>query len=149
MMAVARVFSIAALAATLVLPGCGPGGAGDAGTGADAPAPPEMSRSVAAAKPEQVGQCVATTISSVGVRLEGVPDSGSAIQYANGMSQVSYDAVEGIDHSRVGDEVQICLVSIPEDCPPGDDRGRVYAGTNQRTGETWSAPDSAHNCGGA
>ena len=65
------------------------------------------------------------------------------------MSQVEYDAVPGIDHSRIGDTVRLCLVSIPKNCPPGDDRGRVYEGTNLRTNEKWSAPDSEHMCGGA
>jgi hypothetical protein len=96
-----------------------------------------------------VGECLDTTVSSVGSRLEGMPTSGSAILYANGLSQVSYDAVPGIDHSHAGDRVHLCLTSTPHDCPPGDDRGKVYAAANARTGETWSAPDSEHMCGGA
>ena len=39
-------------------------------------------------------------------RLDGVPDSGSAITYANGGHQVSYDMVPGIQHSRVGDPIK-------------------------------------------
>ncbi|MEQ1617010.1 MAG: hypothetical protein ABL883_01540 [Terricaulis sp.] len=65
------------------------------------------------------------------------------------MAQVEYDALPGVANSRVGDEVRVCLVSVPENCPPGDDRGRMYSGTNLRTGESWSAPDSQHMCGGA
>jgi hypothetical protein len=103
----------------------------------------------ASAAPTNVGDCNETTVALVGPRLEGVPDSGSAIQYANGLGQVSYDIVPGIANSQVGDTVNVCLVSAPENCPPGDNRGRVYSATNARTGETWSAPDSQHMCGGA
>ncbi|GAM96925.1 hypothetical protein U91I_00546 [alpha proteobacterium U9-1i] len=97
----------------------------------------------------QVGDCVETSITLVGSRLEGVADSGSGVEFANGMSQVSYDVLPGVSNSRVGDPVRLCLVSVPQNCPPGDDRGRVYAGTNLRTNETWTAPDSQHMCGGA
>jgi hypothetical protein len=107
---------------------------------------PEVAASMA---PANVGECVETIVALVGPRLEGAPDSGSAIQYANGLGQVSYDIVPGIANSQVGDAVNLCLVSVPENCPPGDDRGRVYAATNARTGETWSAPGSQHMCGGA
>ena len=96
-----------------------------------------------------VGACIDATVASVGSRLDAMPNSGSAILYTNSMSQVSYDAVPGIDHSKTGDTVHLCLTSAPHGCPAGDDRGKVYAATNQRTGETWSAPDSEHACGGA
>ena len=99
--------------------------------------------------PTQVGDCAKTKVASTGPRLEGAPDSGSSIQYANGLSQVDYSVVPGITNSRPGDEVSVCLVSIPTDCPPGDNRGRVYEATNLRTRETWQAPDSQHSCGGA
>lgn len=102
-----------------------------------------------ASRGAKVGDCVDVTVGSVGSRLEGVPNSGSAVLYTNGVSQVSYDAVPGIDHSKSGDKVHLCLTSLPQNCPPGDDRGKVYTGTNQRTGESWSAPDSEHMCGGA
>jgi hypothetical protein len=99
--------------------------------------------------PQKVGDCVNTVVTEVGSRLEGVPNSGSAILYANGLTQVSYDAVPGIDHSKPGDNVRLCLTSLPQNCPPGDDRGKVYSAANQRTGEIWSASDSEHMCGGA
>jgi hypothetical protein len=102
----------------------------------------------AEALPTEVGECGETTIEDIGYRL-GDPDSGSAISYASGGSQVSYDTFPEIHRSRVGDEVKLCLVSVPEDCPPGDDRGKVYSATNLRTGESWEAPDSQHSCGGA
>lgn len=98
--------------------------------------------------PTEIGACSETTIEDIGYRL-GDPDSGSAISYANGGGQVSYDTIPEIHRSRVGDPVRLCLVSMPEDCPPGDDRGKVYSATNLRTGESWEAPDSQHSCGGA
>lgn len=103
----------------------------------------------ASAAPQHVGDCVETSVREIASRLEGVPDSGSAITYANGVYQVSYDMVDGITHSRVGDPVHLCLTSLPENCPPGDDRGKTYTATNTRTHETWSERDAEHMCGGA
>ena len=45
--------------------------------------------------------------------------------------------------------VLVCLVALPQDCPPGDDRGKTYAAANLRTLGAWSAADSEHMCGGA
>lgn len=98
--------------------------------------------------PTKIGSCSNTTITDIGYRL-GEPDTGSAISYANGGVQISYDTIAEIHHSKVGDTVTLCLVSLPEDCPPDDDRGKIYRATNLRTGETWEAPDSQHSCGGA
>jgi hypothetical protein len=57
--------------------------------------------------------------------------------------------IAAIHRSRPGDKAKVCLVSIPKNCPPNDDRGKVYRATNLRTGESWEAPDSQHSCGGA
>ncbi|MBV9114173.1 MAG: hypothetical protein JOY67_15270 [Hyphomicrobiales bacterium] len=103
----------------------------------------------AAGMPTQLGECVETRVKEVGTRLENGPGSGSLITFANGGTQVSYDQVPQVDHSRPGDLVSMCLVSIPRDCPPGDNRGRRYRTTNKRTGQTWTLPDAAHMCGGA
>jgi hypothetical protein len=110
--------------------------------------PAEWQQAKAEDLPTEIGACSETTIEDIGYRL-GDPDSGSAISYANGGGQVSYDTIPEIHRSRVGDPVRLCLVSIPEDCPPGDDRGKVYSATNLRTSESWEAPDSQHSCGGA
>ncbi len=99
--------------------------------------------------PKQVGQCVNTTVKSIGTRLEGTPGSGSAVDFQNGGYQVSYDTVPAVEQSRRGDPVRMCLVSIPKNCPKGDDRGRVYRTTNLRTNQSWQLPDSEHMCGGA
>jgi hypothetical protein len=99
--------------------------------------------------PTKPGQCVATSIKEITSRLEGAPDSGSAIVYADGIYGVSYDMIAQITHSKVGDKVTLCLASLPQDCPKGDERGKVYAAFNLRTQEFWELPDAEHMCGGA
>jgi hypothetical protein len=103
----------------------------------------------AANLPQRVGQCVETRVKAVENRLENAPGSGSAIEFANGGYQVSYDQVPAVDASRPGDPVTMCLVAIPQGCPPGDDRGRSDRTTNRRTAKSWTLPDSEHGCGGA
>jgi hypothetical protein len=99
--------------------------------------------------PARVGQCTTTTIKSLETRLEGVADSGDAVVYANGGYGVSYDQIDALHSARAGDKVKLCLTSLPQDCPPGDARGRVYKATDLRTGRSWELPDAEHMCGGA
>jgi hypothetical protein len=142
-MARTRLYTSAVIAACLAFAACGQ-------SAEQGPAETSTPAAVTAASPPTtIGECAETTVTETGPRLEGVPDSGSTVVYANGASQVSYDLIDGISHSQAGDTVNLCLVSIPENCPPGDDRGRVYTATNARTGESWTAPDSQHMCGGA
>jgi hypothetical protein len=91
---------------------------------------------------EHVVGCAVTTVRSVGPRAG---DSGSVIEYENGQWQVDYNAIAGIHNSRIGDQVLLCLIEIPENCPPGDDRGRTYHAVNLRTHESWNAIDSEHS----
>ena len=110
---------------------------------------------LAAELPARIGQCSTTTVKQVETRLaDGATNqpmlgSGSAIEFANGGYQVSYEQVPAVDRSRPGDAVTICLVSVPRHCPPGDDRGRMYKTTNLRTHGSWTFPDAEHECGGA
>jgi len=110
-----------------------------------APAPPRLA----------VGTCVRTTIREVSQRLEDgtthrpMPGSGSAVEFANGLYQVSYDQVPEVNRSRRGDPVFVCLMRLPQHCPPGDVRGKLYTTTNLRTEESWTLPDAEHGCGGA
>jgi hypothetical protein len=104
--------------------------------------------------PERVGGCAVVVVKRVTTRLEDangteIAGSGSAIEYTNGGAQVSYDTIDGIERTRTGDRVQLCLTEIPQHCPPGDNRGRVYHAFNLRTRGDWSAMDSEHSCGGA
>jgi uncharacterized protein len=109
------------------------------------------------ALPIRVGQCTVTQVTNISTRFGGelrepeskLLDPGSAISYANQGYQVSYSFVEALADSRVGDRVLLCLVSIPTNCPPGDDRGRIYSATNLRTNGSWLLPDAQHACGGA
>lgn len=100
----------------------------------------------------KLGTCYVTSITAVEGRLEGdtvTGVSGSQVELANGVFQVSYETVPGIVHSRVGDKVTMCVVGLPKDCPPGDFRGVVYRTRNWRTKERWTLPNAEHNCGGA
>jgi hypothetical protein len=102
----------------------------------------------------RVGDCVNTAVDWIGTRLGSqvqapVPGSGSAIKFTNGGYQVGYDTVPAIDQSRAGDPVRMCLEAIPQGCPIGDDRGRVYQVTNLRTNRSWSRADASHECSGA
>jgi hypothetical protein len=105
--------------------------------------------------PARPGTCVWTKIKSVEHRLqEGehgpfIKDSGSAVVFENGGYQVDYAEFDEVTHSRAGDSVMMCLVSIPQHCPKGDNRGRVYTTTNLRTLESWTMRDAEHPCGGA
>jgi len=99
--------------------------------------------------PLNPGVCGVSTLTDIGSRLEGMPDSGSDVSEDDGATQVSYDTLPAVSRSRKGDPVLVCLVSLPTNCPAGDDRGKIYAVANLRTLGAWSAPDSEHSCGGA
>lgn len=149
---IATLLAVSALALTA----CGQSGSGAASSASAAavsppaaPAPVTQPAAATSGPPTAVGQCVQTTVQQIGTRLENTPGSGSAISYADGISQVSYDQVPGIDGSQAGDAVKLCLISLPQNCPPGDDRGKTYTATNLRTGQSWTEADSEHMCGGA
>jgi len=105
--------------------------------------------------PSRPGICGLTTITDIFTRLvdrrtgKSLPASGSVIIFANGGQQVSEVDISAIMKSRKRDKVYMCLISLPTDCPPGDNRGREYTTTNLRTMESWTLPDSVHTCGGA
>lgn len=99
--------------------------------------------------PLKVGDCVETQVDFVGTRLSEVADSGTAIEFTNGLSLVSYSQIPAAAESKEGDKVKACLEALPKNCPPGDERGKVYRIENLRTGKSFSMPDSAHACGGA
>jgi uncharacterized protein len=99
--------------------------------------------------PRVVGQCSLTTETEKTYRFEGEPTSGSAARFANGAQGVSYELVPGVERSRAGDAAIVCLASLPQDCPKGDERGKVYAVGDLRTLMGWALPDAEHLCGGA
>jgi hypothetical protein len=99
----------------------------------------------------RLGSCYVSHITAVEGRLVGVPaeESGSQVEFRNGVFQVSYDLVPPVVRSRVGDKVTMCVVELSKDCPRGDFRGVVYRTHNWRTKENWTLPNAEHNCGGA
>ncbi|MBV1707029.1 MAG: hypothetical protein KGQ37_07460 [Hyphomicrobiales bacterium] len=98
----------------------------------------------------RVGQCEMTRIKQIMGRITPRPDnSGTGIAYADGVMGFSYQFIAAIARSRAGDRVRLCLVSVPKNCPPGDNRGRFYSARNMRTGASWKLPDAEHMCGGA
>lgn len=109
-----------------------------------------------AALPRKPGTCSLSRIRAVGTRLgDGTgpvgddPGSGSMVVEANGAQEVFYDQIPAADRSRAGDPALVCLIELPQDCPPGDDRGKVYGVANLRSLGAWSGPDAEHLCGGA
>lgn len=98
--------------------------------------------------PSAVLSCGGAIISSISGRLEGDPSSGSAVVFNNGSLNISYDVIPAIQNSRVGDHVLMCLVFVPKNCPAGDTRGKEYTVTNLRSLESWTLPNSEHECGG-
>lgn len=84
-----------------------------------------------------------------GITEQPIAGPGTAIEFTNGVALVSYDTIPNAEASHHGDKVKMCLRSIPQNCPPGDNRGRVYEVLNYRTGKRFTLPDSAHMCGGA
>jgi hypothetical protein len=113
-----------------------------------------VSHAIAEPLPKRLGACAKTSIKSIETRLidavknKPIPGTGSAVRFANDGYQVAYDNVPAIEQSKKGDHVRICLVSIPHNCPRGDERGRVYKTTNLRTNKAWALPDAQRNCGG-
>lgn len=99
--------------------------------------------------PVKIGDCARTTITEIGNRLGHTPGSGSLVMFALGFFQVDYDQIPEVDQSKVGDPVRVCLVELPGDCPPGDERGKIYKTVNLRTHKSWTMADSSHMCGGA
>ena len=110
---------------------------------------------LSAPPPSQVGKCADTFIQDIGTRLRdsstGAPieGSGTSVTLTNGIYLVSYDEIAPLKNSKVREKVKLCLLSIPRNCPPGDNRGRFYSLFNYRTRQTVKLPDSQHMCGGA
>lgn len=107
-----------------------------------------------AGPPTRLGTCAFTTVKRVETRLKDerhrpIPDSGSAIDLANGVYGVSYERVLAVDRARAGDRVMTCLARLPRHCPRGDRRGRWFTTTDFRTNEAWTLSDAEHQCGGA
>lgn len=108
----------------------------------------------ATAMPTKPGECVRTRITEITTRF-GEPatyenqDQGTAIAFDNGGYQVSYGRGDEFANVAAGQDAVVCLMSIPRDCPAGDERGRMYYTLDLKTQTQWTLPDSQHLCGGA
>lgn len=104
----------------------------------------------AAKPPTAVGGCSDTFVAEVAGRLQDLEDSGTSVRLTNGINLVSYDIVQAAKSSKPGDKVQLCLKSVPQNCPPRDtERGKIYTVLNYRTRQSFEMPNSEHMCGGA
>lgn len=105
------------------------------------------------AMPVKISDCAVTRISELSSRfgepLTSPDSNGTVVTFVNGGHQVSYDKEYALVKSKVGDQAVLCLMSKPRDCPPNDERGRIYYGLNLRTNQSWQLPDAQHMCGGA
>ena len=99
--------------------------------------------------PTREYQCVYTTVKEIGTRLLNIPGSGTSITFNNDIYLVRYDSVQQAEMSRKNDKVKICLMEVPKNCPPGDERGKAYTVINLRTNRVFNMADSSHVCGGA
>ena len=94
--------------------------------------------------------CEETTVLGVGTRLNIVEAGGVSISFENGVFLTSYADVLVVQNQRPGDKVRVCLVEVPVDCPPGDDkRGWKYSVYDYNQNETYVMYNSQHTCGGA
>lgn len=101
-----------------------------------------------------VGECFTTSVMRVTTRLaytNGAPfrGSGSALIYSDGVYQVRYAQVPGMDESHPGDSVTLCVHSHDPTCRSSSWRGNDYDAYDHRTGDIWRASDSEHSCAGA
>src|ERR1035437_4999387 len=78
--------------------------------------------SQSAGLPQNISQCVSTVITSItdrfGQKVSPSPskdgfDPGTAIDFANGDHQVSYEKEPAILRSKIGDQMQMCLSETP------------------------------------
>ena len=117
----------------------------------------------AAGPPSRVGSCSDSFAFSKRFRM--VPSPGDSdyqrssdpfgkeviISLTNGLSIYSGDGDEFILSTNFapGHRVQACLLALPKDCPPGDQRGKRYRFVDLQTGARAEGIDSWHFCGGA
>ena len=117
----------------------------------------------AAFPPSRVGTCSESFVLSKRFRM--VPSPGDQdyqrttdpfgkeviISLTNGLRLFSGEGDDSILSSAfaAGHRVRACLQSLPQNCPPGDDRGKRYRFVDLQTGARAEGVDSWHLCGGA
>ena len=96
--------------------------------------------------PEGTRGCVDTVVK----RIEVPADANLTVAFANGVHLVGdWGSPKVAAHQHVDDPVQVCLISTPTGCPPGDDRGKRYRVFDQKQQKAYVLADSLHVCGGA
>jgi len=117
----------------------------------------------AAPPPRAVGACADSYVQAKRFRM--VPSPGDPEYQRNSEDfgkEVSINLTNGIGiYAGEGDDfilsknftsghkVKVCLESLPQNCPPGDNRGKKYSFYDYRTGSRVVGYDSWHLCGGA
>ena len=117
----------------------------------------------AAVPPSRVGTCSESFVLSKRFRM--VPSPGDQdyqrttdpfgkeviISLTNGLHLFSGEGDDSILSSAfaAGHRVRACLQSLPQNCPPGDDRGKRYRVVDLQTRARAEGVDSWHLCGGA
>jgi uncharacterized protein YecT (DUF1311 family) len=126
---------------------------------------PSAPKKAASDLPKKVGKCVDAVLMDKTTRFEGaIPgEAGGELNmlFSNDLGVYVTSAPYLASESNVdkylynsrdfakGDKVKICLVALPKDCPPGDDRGKIYAITNYKNKKSFTGVDAWHSCGGA
>lgn len=99
-----------------------------------------------------VGSCYDSEVRNVRFRLESSLDgtldrnSGSAIEFRDGLYLVGFDRVPAVHRSKIGDRVQICLVAEERNCARGLEPTRTYRVANTRTRDRFTMSDSTKSC---
>ena len=96
--------------------------------------------------PTTLGDCLNTSVAATAPRSANDPAAGYVVTFASGGQQVS-SGLSGLNAGAVGDQVIVCLVTVPESCPANDHRGTIYSGADLTTGFAWREPDSDKLCG--
>ena len=109
-------------------------------------------RVLAAPPPTRINDCSNTFIQEITTRFDDDPDAEAVVVLTNGVVLFFYvkiDEVPALKTALPGDKVKLCLTQVPDDCPPGDERGKIYSVLNYRTQQYFKAMNSWHYCGGA
>lgn len=113
--------------------------------------------------PKEIGDCVTAEVKKKHFRLWGRDDPEMPIEEDGIGKEIIVRLTTGmfLYTGQIGDNflaseyyargaiVELCLLEFPTDCPPGDDRGKVYSLLDYRTGFKDDVVDSWHLCGGA
>lgn len=117
------------------------------------------------ALPKKPGDCMDSTLLGKATRFEGAV-AGQAggevfVQVTKDIhlyvqTVPNFPASESIDAYMYstpdfvkGDKISLCLLELPRDCPPGDERGKIYSVTNIKNNKSFVGIDAWHICGGA